>query len=349
MKHIELRSIEDWSSGILNGDDSADIVVCADVNPRFLHIDENEALVNPKAVDVESLLDGGKLRHVISDETVDRHGDVIRVSGWDLTQYKKNPVILLAHSHVNLPIGRSLSVTKKLKSKQLVSIGEYPSAALYQDANDVFRLAASGFINGSSVGFMPKEWVPIDEEAPWLGYEILKQELWEYSIVPVPANPNALINAAKTLPGGVKFVKRWAETTLDMCKNEAVETAVHEALNNAIGNPVSVVIEYASSVDDDEYSKDASVDEEELLQKIEECEDEYDTLSNVEGGMFIDTRDHDEDTFIKKETKTDPVIISIISEPTFDVDESVIKNMVADAVTKMTGRLIDREESNGND
>lgn len=345
-----LMAIEDWSSGVLNGDDSADVIVCASGTPDFRLVEDECVLVNPKAVDVEKLLDGGQLRHIISDESVDRHGDIVRVKGWDLTHYKKNPVILLAHSHSNLPIGKSIRIIKRLKEKQLVSIGEYPSAQLYQHANDVFRLAACGYINASSVGFMPKEWEPIDEEQPWLGYDITKQELWEYSIVPVPANPNALINAANALPGGVAFVKRWAEETLDCFNRATPNKELEESYENVTGNRTTVCIEGVK-----EYVIDRAVEYENLNEAIEDLKaeldelDNCDTLSDREGDMFIETRDHDEDTFIKKETKTDPVVINIIPDPIIEVDESVIKNMVADLVTKMTGRLIDREESNGND
>ena len=41
---------------------------------------------------------------VMSDETVDRMGDVIRASGWSLSQFKSNPIALFGHEH-SFPIG----------------------------------------------------------------------------------------------------------------------------------------------------------------------------------------------------------------------------------------------------
>ena len=44
---------------------------------------------------------------VFSDETIDRDREIIRVNGWDIKNFKKNPIILWAHNHGGLPIGRA--------------------------------------------------------------------------------------------------------------------------------------------------------------------------------------------------------------------------------------------------
>ena len=46
------------------------------------------------------------MEFVLSDETVDRLGDVIMSDGWDLTNFKKNPIALWAHRSDQPPIGR---------------------------------------------------------------------------------------------------------------------------------------------------------------------------------------------------------------------------------------------------
>src|SRR5262245_25714543 len=38
------------------------------------------------------------LEFVLSDETPDRMGDIIRADGWDTRNFKRNPVALFAHS-----------------------------------------------------------------------------------------------------------------------------------------------------------------------------------------------------------------------------------------------------------
>ena len=47
-----------------------------------------------------------------SDETIDRDGEVIKVNGWQLTNYKKNPVILWGHRHDIPAIGQAKRVYK---------------------------------------------------------------------------------------------------------------------------------------------------------------------------------------------------------------------------------------------
>src|SRR5688500_6453754 len=37
-------------------------------------------------------------RFIISDETVDRYGTVIKMSGWDLTNYEKNGIVAYQHN-----------------------------------------------------------------------------------------------------------------------------------------------------------------------------------------------------------------------------------------------------------
>ena len=52
-----------------------------------------------------------QISYLVSDETVDRMGDIIKVGGWDLKSYKQNPVVLWSHDGSRVPpIGRSVWV-----------------------------------------------------------------------------------------------------------------------------------------------------------------------------------------------------------------------------------------------
>src|SRR5712672_1326038 len=42
---------------------------------------------------------------IISTEVTDRAGEIVRQSGWDLTNYKNNPIVLWGHDYYSLPIG----------------------------------------------------------------------------------------------------------------------------------------------------------------------------------------------------------------------------------------------------
>jgi hypothetical protein len=47
---------------------------------------------------------GDVLEYVISDGSLDRYGTVINPAGWDLTEFRKNPIAFFNHDK-NFPIG----------------------------------------------------------------------------------------------------------------------------------------------------------------------------------------------------------------------------------------------------
>lgn len=124
--------------------------------------------------------------HFISTETTDRYGDVVRVNGMDDTSYSKNPIVLWGHDSKSMPIGKSLW-RKQSEKDGVKGILAKTQFADTQMGNDVYGLWKGGFINASSIGFIPSEYTPLDK-----GYDFTKWELLEYSIVPIPANPDAL-------------------------------------------------------------------------------------------------------------------------------------------------------------
>lgn len=42
---------------------------------------------------------------VVSDETIDREGEIISIDGWVLDNFKRNPVMLWSHNPYDPPIG----------------------------------------------------------------------------------------------------------------------------------------------------------------------------------------------------------------------------------------------------
>ncbi len=128
-----------------------------------------------------------------STSDVDRVGEVIDVKGWDLKNFKKNPVILYGHDYHGLPIGRASKVWTS-KDGFLKNVVEFPPTGTYEFADIVERLVNTGFLKTQSVGFIPTEWVDGDGDKS-ARRTYTKQELLEISIVPVPSNPNALMEA----------------------------------------------------------------------------------------------------------------------------------------------------------
>jgi HK97 family phage prohead protease len=183
------------------------------------------------------------VQFVLSDGTVDRMGDRIDPNGWDLTSYRKNPVVLWAHDALAPPIGRMHSISISSDGTRLIGDVEFAAAEVYPFAATICRMVEAGYINAGSVGFAPLEFsLAKDPERPF-GIDFHRQELLEFSIVPVPANQNALAQAcAKGVlgsraaeliarqPSGVDRIRRLAElrpnagSSIGSCDSEA-ETA----------------------------------------------------------------------------------------------------------------------------
>ena len=125
-------------------------------------------------------------RFVMSDESVDRVGDVIRAKGWDLDDFQKNPVALWGHDHAK-PIGVWENVA--VIGKKLVGSLRLAKKGTSPEIDTIRSLVEQRILKSVSVGFQPLEAVPLKNKN---GYEYLSQKLHECSLVSVPANANAL-------------------------------------------------------------------------------------------------------------------------------------------------------------
>jgi HK97 family phage major capsid protein/HK97 family phage prohead protease len=133
------------------------------------------------------------LEYVLSDETPDRMGDVIMADGWDLTNFKKNPIALFGHQN-GFPIGKWKNL--RVIDKQLRGQLELAPAGTSSRIDEIRALVAADILRAVSVGFAPKESRPRPESD--YGVFFTQSELMETSLVSVPANPNAL-QIAKSL------------------------------------------------------------------------------------------------------------------------------------------------------
>jgi hypothetical protein len=138
----------------------------------------------------------------VTDETVDRYGDIVRAKGVRLDNYKKNPVIQFAHDYSTPPIGVSIKTWYDKQANALKSL-----ALFFDDRVDssgrsdlIFRFVKSNGMRACSIGFDPIEWSkPSDKEREELGLgqygvEYTACDMLEFSPVPLPANPNSLSN-----------------------------------------------------------------------------------------------------------------------------------------------------------
>jgi HK97 family phage prohead protease len=133
------------------------------------------------------------VQFVLSDGSGDRMGDRIDPAGWDLSAYRKNPVVLWAHDALAPPIGRMHNIFSD--GTRLIGDVEFATAEVYPFAATICRMVKTGYINAGSVGFAPLEYSLANDRDRPLGIDFHRQELLEFSIVPVPANQNALAQA----------------------------------------------------------------------------------------------------------------------------------------------------------
>lgn len=141
---------------------------------------------------------------VATDTSVDRDGEIVDPAGLDLTNFLKNPVLLYAHDYRSDPIGKVISI--KREGSRILFTPEF-AVGISERAKQYFELCKQGFLNAFSIGFIPKEWADRDDGTGNRTRVFTKSELLEISLVPVPANPNALILARtyKGFEGGKGF------------------------------------------------------------------------------------------------------------------------------------------------
>jgi HK97 family phage prohead protease len=125
-----------------------------------------------------------------STNDTDRAGDVINKEAWEkggLENFGTNPIILFNHDY-NRPIGRATSLETDEKGLKI-------TANLSKSAGDVTNLVKEGILRAFSVGFRVKD---ADYMESGDGYLIKDAELFEVSVVSVPANQAATFSVAKS-------------------------------------------------------------------------------------------------------------------------------------------------------
>lgn len=149
-----------------------------------------------------------------STPTQDRYHDTIDQNGWQLENFRKNPVVLWAHDYGQPPVAKSVNVW--VEEGKLKSRDQFTPRDLYPFGFMVYELYKNGFLNAKSVGFQPITYAFNNETD---GVEYYTQELLEHSCVPVPANPEALVSA-KSMGIDLLPLKSWAEKVLDTWNEE---------------------------------------------------------------------------------------------------------------------------------
>jgi HK97 family phage prohead protease len=167
------------------------------------------------------------LDFIASDESLDRHDEVISASGWRLSTYQRNPVFQNSHQYGDILFTLGKALSTEVRNGKLIQRVQFAT-----DVNPMAKIAyglyKGKFLNAVSVGFIPIRWENGTEHNDFRR-KFVEQELLEVSAVAIPANPNALTLAYKS--GAVQ--KADLRETLELLRETLAGSAPKEKVADA--------------------------------------------------------------------------------------------------------------------
>jgi hypothetical protein len=309
-----------------------------------------DALLRDEGTDGKEGFAERLLTFTASDETRDRYGDRILVDGtlalkdgsikkfgkgWQLDNFRKNPVFMPFHSYSTIPLGQAVDTWTDQKGKRK----RLRMTVLMNDgtANPLAPLITAAYkardMRSVSVGFMPiKAHYPEDAEeraaldlGPY-GYIFGEQELWENSAVAIPANPNATDETKGVDASQVAGLMRLADAAQD------VEPTFALQLRAAL--PSTRTIVDLGAVDKDTATETDCRNARQHVRRCEACADHVTPKS----GELVELVAGDE-------AFANSVAARILKTPEFGELAGVAKRL--DALTALLVRLSAGEETAG--
>jgi HK97 family phage prohead protease len=166
----------------------------------------------------------------ITTDAVDREHDIVNPKGMQPLRPGQSVPVLFGHDHSSLPIGVATAFAVGARG-----IRAGWRWAPHPFAKDVQQLWDEGYLNATSIGFRPIKVTPLDGGR---GLRFDEWELLEFSIVPVPANPEA-IRAMKRLKmdGPVSTAQASmliSELSTQLRNGKTLSTAHEQQLHDAL-------------------------------------------------------------------------------------------------------------------
>lgn len=162
---------------------------------------------------------------IAATEDRDRVGDIVRISGIDVDNFLRNPVILAGHgAQGDVPvIGKAVDLRKD--GGRLLCTVEFLPPGVNELADKVFNVVRFLGSAAASVGLIVKDFKPLPDR----GIEITASELLEISIVPVPANPEAVAALKAAGEADHQAIVRTLELAQELVQElAALVTALYE-------------------------------------------------------------------------------------------------------------------------
>ena len=217
-------------------------------------VDECKSMCKTAGIEYKSGYEERVLRYTCSDDSVDRMGDVIKQDGWELDNFKKNPVIMANHDYSKFPVGNAIKVgvqDNKLKMDIL-----FPDDEVSPDSDQAFKLAKSGIMRAGSVGFVPlKHHLMTEDEKENYGVKsdwsfiFEEQELLEFSVCGVPANANAIQESISKGLFRKKDLKKF------------IPEAMYKELKEDVNEPANKQAGSGTTSEDNDHTHEFEVDD----------------------------------------------------------------------------------------
>jgi hypothetical protein len=167
------------------------------------------AYADPEAKALEVDAKAARARFVVSTPTKDRHGDWVVPEGCKgrLDRFQKNPGVFFGHKSNGLPIGSARHKDGSLAVEVRDGLGVISDCYFHlktRESEDVFRLVEADELRAASIGFIPLKGKAVENDpaksddkdavdfGSWLSFVFEEWELLEWSVVPIPANPECI-------------------------------------------------------------------------------------------------------------------------------------------------------------
>ena len=123
-----------------------------------------------------------------------RDGNILEISGMDLTNYRKVPIVLYQHDSMQ-PVGTATALG--VVGDSLAARIQFAPPGISVVADQCCAMCKAGILRGISIGFDP-DWStsePLDPARPRSGRRFKNSELLEISVVSLPADTGATVVA----------------------------------------------------------------------------------------------------------------------------------------------------------
>lgn len=270
---------------------------------------------------------------IASTDSIDSHDERV-TQDWDLERYKKNPIVLYGHDRWSkLPIGQAIECG--VENDQLVCTILFATAEANPLAEQVWQLVRQKVLRAVSVGFRAHSYrFEMEEDREIL--VLSKCELYEISVVPIPANPDALAKmkqralAAKDQPAKARaeeidmdLQKMLDKATADLAERDATIARLKgEAADK--DKSLTETKEKLATAETDLATRTTERD------NANKARDEAnDKLIDLEVGALIGKKitAAQKDAFVKMRKSDKALFDDVISkQPDMKLDEQIIKN-----------------------